>query len=293
MDILRTMRLFTEVATSGTLTAGSKALGLTPSTASRTISDLEERLGEPLLVRTTRNVTMTEAGQRYLAECQRIIGFVDDLRRSSDKDADKVRGTLRIAASTAVLKHFLQPVLAEFLDQCPEVSLSIDVSDDHVDLTENKYDLAVRIGVLKSSSLIAQKLADTRTLLVVAPSYFERNGAPETLELVPDFDCLVDTVPRFGNRWPVIPGRKIESRAMIQDGETIRSLAVAGQGIAFLPDFVVGDDIREGRLIELFSDASNQRPVGLYAVYLSRNHLSPAARAFSSAAQEKLKKRTS
>lgn len=135
------MRVFTEVATSGKLTADSKALGLTPSTASRTISDLEEWLGEPLLVRTTRNVTMTAAGRRYLAECQRIIGSADDLRRSSDKDADKVRGTLRVAASTSVLRYFQQPVLEEFLDEHPEVSIAIDAGDDHVDLTQNKYDL--------------------------------------------------------------------------------------------------------------------------------------------------------
>lgn len=138
--------------------------------------------------------------------------------------------------------------------------------------------------------MIAQKLTETRTLLVVAPSYVERNGTPQTLEQVPDFDCLVDSVPRFGNRWLVIPGRKIESRAMIQDGEAIQSLAVDSQGIAFLPDFVVAEDIRAGRLIELFPDAPNQQPVGLFAVYFLRDHVSPAARAFSALAHDVIKK---
>ena len=284
MDIIRSMRLFLEIAHHGSLSAAGRTLGMTPSTASRTIDDLEEWIGKPLLRRTTRHVALTDAGQQYLIGCQNIVQSVDNLKLAADRDDQNVRGTLRITSSSLVVRYFLSPLLSDFLNDYPNVSLVIDSSDQHVDLSVEQYGMAIRIGKLQDSSLVAQELLKFRTLLVASPKYLATRDAPKSLDDLSEHDCLVDTVPRFGNRWPILPGRSVASRAMIQDGETIRGLALAGHGIAYLPEFFVKDDLAAGTLQALLSDETTEQ-VGMYAVFLSREHITPAARAFTKAVQ--------
>ena len=191
---------------------------------------------------------------------------------------------MRITAPVFIAKTCLQDLLPEFLYRHPKIEMEMVVVDRFVDLIEEGFDLAIRAGELQDSTLVARKLMDVRLVLVAAPTYLEQHGIPKTPADLKHHNCLIETGPSYSNRWPVAEKKTakpitVQGNVRINSGEIVRSLALAGVGIALLPAFFVSQDIHEGRL-KSFLEPKMQFSGGVFAVYPQRRHLSPSVRSF-------------
>lgn len=276
------MTLFIEVAREGSLTAAGRKIGLSPPSATRLLNDLESWLGQPLVRRSTRHVSLTELGARYLPRCIEIVETTEALKSDAVRLSGRPNGRLRVTAAGIYARRVVSAVIPGFLAQNPGVWLQLEATNHVVDLMAAKMDLAIRVGKLEDSRLVARKVCETRTLLVAAPEFVNRRGLPTGPNDLFDLPCLIDTVPHYGARWPFLGGKMVKGPAMINDGEIIRDLAVAGMGIAYLPDLLVKEDLRDGRLVELLPDVATQT-TGIYALFPPRDYISAAARAFADA----------
>lgn len=276
------MTLFIEVARTGSLAAAGRKMRLSPPSASRLLSDLETWLGQPLVRRSTRHLSLTDLGERYLPRCVEIVENTEALKTNASRHSDRPTGRLRVTATGIHARRVVSTIIPGFLAQNPSVSLELDTTNRVIDLMSEKMDLAIRVGHLEDSSLVARKICDTRTVLVAAPDFLNRRGRPTKIADLADMPCLIDTVPQYGPRWPFLRGKRVTGPAMISDGEIIRDLTLAGLGIAYLPEFLVKEDLRDGRLDELLPDIAS-KTTGIYAVFPPRDYISAAARAFADA----------
>jgi DNA-binding transcriptional LysR family regulator len=279
-----TILAFVRVAETGSFSEAARRLGLSKSMISRQVSSLEADLGVRLLHRTTRSLSPTEAGRGYLERCQRILADLNEANLLVSHLQAVPRGRLRVSAPLSFGIGHLTACLPEFLERYPEIELDMGFTDRHVDLVEEGWDVAVRIGRLADSSLIVRRLAPIRRLAAASPADLARRGTPAGPEDLAGHDCLT-----HGNmvhsEWRFIDSDgkpmqvEVRGRFHADNGDVLRALALAGQGIALLPSFFIGDDIRDGRLVPLLErfvplDAS------LNAVYPHGKHLSPKVRAF-------------
>jgi len=285
MNLHKSMLLFVEVAQEGSLVAAGRKLGLSAPSASRLLGDLEEWLGQPLVRRSTRHLSLTELGQSYLPRCREIIESTEALKRNAGSQSQRPRGQLRVSASGLHARRVVSAVIPNFLNENPDVSLQLETTNRFVDLMSEKMDLAIRVGSLEDSSLIARKICDFRTVLVASPGFLDIHGTPETTGELLNLPCLIDTVPRHGGRWPFLGGKTVKGPAMVNDGEIIRDLTIAGLGVAYLPEILVKDDINQGVLCELLPEIASEIH-GIYAVFPPRDYISPAARTFAGAIAE-------
>lgn len=276
------MTLFIEVARTGSLAAAGRKMGLSPPSASRLLSDLETWLGQSLVRRSTRHLSLTDLGERYLPRCIEIVESTEALKTNASRHSERPTGRLRVTATGIHARRVVSTVIPGFLAQNPSVSLELDTTNRVIDLMSEKMDLAIRVGHLEDSSLVARKICNTRTVLVAAPDFLNRRGRPTKITDLSDLPCLIDTVPLYGPRWPFLRGKRVTGPAMISDGEIIRDLTLAGLGIAYLPEFLVKEDLRDGRLDELLPDIAS-KTTGIYAVFPPRDYISAAARAFADA----------
>jgi DNA-binding transcriptional LysR family regulator len=258
----------------------ARKLNLSTSSVSRLVADLEGWLQTPLLRKTTRSLTLTDEGARYLPRCEAIVTAWEDLGNEAKAGTGTPRGMLHIAGAAVPMRKQIAPMLPRFLEKYPDVSVELHLADKPVDLVGDGIDLALRIGTLADSSMIARKCGEVRLKLTASPAFVSKHGTPETLDELPSFPCLADMTPREGRRWPV--GRRIPVRGPVaaNDGEIIRKMTLAGLGISLLPDFFVDDDIREGRLLSLFENEPGER-IGIYILMPAREQITPAARAFA------------
>lgn len=280
MGNIKAMRAFVEVAKRGGFTSAAAQLGMSNSSVSRLVIELEDWLGTPLFRRTTRSLTMTDAGERYLDRCREIVTASDNLYDEAQAQTERPRGKLHIAAAAYPMRKRIAPLLPEYLSIFPDVRLHLHLQDEPVDLIAKGIDIAIRIGDLADSSLIARKCADVTLKLTAAPAFLARHGNPKTLDELPSFPCLVDTVPRHGHRWPIGRRINVDGPVTANDGEIIHQMTLAGLGISYLPDFFVQDDITEGRLVNLFAEEACES-VGIYTLLPARRQITPAARAFA------------
>ncbi len=284
MDLLRAIQLFSEIAKTESFSSAAQRLGISVAAASRQIKELEDWCGLQLLNRTTRRVSLTHEGARYLYQMQDIANQVAQLEQSFRANTQTPSGRLRITAPVFISYHFLTPILPAFLERYPQVEVELDVFDRRVDLINEGYDLAIRVGILDDSQLQARKLTGFGLKLVASTEYFTKHHRPQNTEELVNHQCLVDTVPRFADRWPLTGynGRtldRVPSRIRINNGDIIRELAVAGSGIALLPDWMVADAINRGDLEEVLPGSTNF-DAGIYAVYPQRRHSSINIRTF-------------
>ncbi|CUW38183.1 Transcriptional regulator(Winged helix-turn-helix transcription repressor DNA-binding,6-286) [Magnetospirillum sp. XM-1] len=279
-----TIVAFVRVAETGSFSEAARRLGLSKSMISRQVSALEADLGVRLLHRTTRSLSPTEAGRAYLERCQRILADLDEANLLVSHLQAVPRGRLRVSAPLSFGIGHLSACLPGFLERYPEIELEMGFTDRHVDLVEEGWDVAVRIGRLADSSLIVRRLAPVRRLAAASPAYLERRGAPTRPEELAAHDCLT-----HGNavhsEWRFVgdDGKPLQvevgGRFHADNGDVLRDMALAGMGIVLLPSFFLGDDIRAGTLVPLLEryvplDSS------LNAVYPHGRHLSPKVRAF-------------
>ena len=285
MNRLEDLEAFVAVVEAGSFTQAADRLGIAKSAISRRVSALEARLGVELLRRTTRKLSLTETGQSFYDRSARILADLDEAESAAAQSHGELKGQLRVALPLSFsLRHMSAPI-ADFAALHPGVSFDLDLNDRRIDLLEAGADLALRIGQLGDSSLIARRLFDVRTVVVASPGYVEERGAPGTPAELIDHDCLVYTNLPDPRRW-VCRDSQGQSVEVIVDvamsassGDFICEQAIRGRGIAMQPTFIAGDYVASGELVPLLTDY--QWPVTpAYAVYPPTRHLSYRVRAF-------------
>lgn len=283
MNALEDMQIFVSTVEAGSFTAASDKLGLSKQFVSRRVMALEERLGVRLINRTTRRLAITEVGRAYFERAVKIIEDVADAERAVSSQGAVPRGTLRVTAPMSFGTLHLGGVLPRFLRQHPQVHIELDLNDRFVDLIAEGYDMAVRIGALADSSLVARPLAAVRTVTCCSPAYLHGRRAPRTPAELSDHDCVLYGHGK-GVEWRFeVEGRPVTALVAgclrVNNGEVARDAALAGLGIARLPTFIVGDALRDGRLVTIL-DAFEPAPAAVYAVYPHHRQSFLAIRAF-------------
>lgn len=284
MDRIDAMRAFVTVVNEGTFIRAANRLDLSPQLVSKYVSQLEQHLGVRLLNRTTRKIHLTEAGTRYHLRAQQILNDIDDTENELGDLQTEARGLLRISAPTSFAIHHMASLVSQFQQAHPAVGIDLQLSDRKVDIVEEGFDIALRIGHLKSSSLIAKRIAPVRLVLCAAPEYLDRYGTPRCPEDLADHRYLSYSYMDLDASQPLLRGlqhsRHNHSRDMISNnGDVLVAAAIAGAGIALQPTFIAGPAIMKGELQMVLADYEPE-PVALYAVYAHRQLLASKVRSF-------------
>ncbi|MBO1907152.1 LysR family transcriptional regulator [Microvirga sp. 3-52] len=287
MDINRSgeMEVFVRAVDLGGFSAAARALRMTPSAVSKLIARLEARLGARLVNRSTRKLQLTPEGAAFYDRAVSILADLDETERSAASGAAP-RGRLRVNTNVPFGTHYLIPLLPDFLERHPEVSVDVTLTDTVVDLLEDRADVAIRVGPLKSSQLVARKLGESQMMLVAAPSYLDRHGTPQSPEDLARHNLLGFSFARQSNGWPFKDRRDNVSavvptgNAQVSDGESMRLLVLTGLGISRLSRFHVGPDVDAGRLVPVLEAYNPGDTESIHAVYVGGGHLPARVRAF-------------
>ena len=288
MDSLNAIRLFAATVDAGSFSETGRRLGIAPSSVSRQVAALEDHVGARLIQRTTRKLSLTQAGRLYH---QRIAGILAELDEASAAVSDlerAPRGVLHVNAPCAFGVRHITPAIPEFLARFPEVRIELTLTDNFVDLIDAGADVAVRVGELEDSSLIARRLATNRRILCASPAYLERAGVPEEPRDLASHNCLVYTRHHGNVDWKLAGAEgpvevRVEGSLRTNNTEAVHAAVVAGLGIALLPTWLVGEEVQSGRLREVlggFDAASGALDTGIHALYPAHRHLSCKVRAF-------------
>jgi DNA-binding transcriptional LysR family regulator len=278
MDRLKQIESFVSVATRGSLTAAAKAENVAPAVIGRRIDALEERLGVKLLLRTTRRISLTHEGSAFLEDCQRLLADLANAEASVSAGGVKASGYLRVTAPAGFGRRHVAPLVPRFIAQHPDVSLSLNLSDRVVDIVNEGFDCAVRVGDLPDSSLVSVRLADNRRLCVAAPSYLKRAGTPQHPADLARHECLALSSDASQTRgWAfVIDGEpshlRPSGRLDCSDGQVLHDWCLQGLGIAWRSTWEVEREVAAGELVSVL-DAFAAPPNGIYAVFPQRKHL--------------------
>jgi DNA-binding transcriptional LysR family regulator len=285
MDTLEDIAVFVRVVERGSFTLAAEDLGLSRAVVSKYLSRLEDRLGARLLHRTTRRLSLTEAGAALFEASRGALERIEEAEAAVARFQSAPRGRLRVSAPMSFGILHLGPALPEFARAHPGVSLDVRLDDRFVNLVEEGIDVAVRIGVLTDSSLVARKLGITRSIACASPAYLAEHGEPETPEDLAAHDCLVYSYLSTANVWRFTApdGREVPvavaGRLRVNNGIVLADAAVADYGIVMTPSFYVGPLIRAGKLQRIL--ARYRLPeLGIYAVYPQTAHVPPKVRAF-------------
>lgn len=284
MDTIDGMRTFVAVILEGSFTGAAERLNMSPQLVSKYVGQLEDRLGARLINRTTRRISITEAGQAYHDRCRYILAEIDEMESAVGDTAAAARGTLRINAPMTFGTMHLSNAIAEYQRIQPEVTVDLTLDDRVVDIVSEGYDVAIRIGHLQGSSLVARRLAPVRLVICASPDYLAERGVPETPHDLKDHECLRYTLSGDSTLWQFKDGDqplevRVDGRFVANNGDAIRIATLAGRGLSVSPTFIVGEDIRKDRLQVVLEDYEVD-PMGVYAVYAHRQYLSGKVRTF-------------
>ena len=293
MDRFEDMRCFVRVAELQSVTRAAEALNLAPSAVSRRLKELEARLGAQLLSRTTRRMSLTEAGQVYFRRCQRILADVEEAEAEVGDERHGLSGELRLAAPLSFGLSHLTPILCAFAAAHPALRIDLDLSDRVVDLVGDGFDLALRIGALRDSSLIARKLCDVRMIACASPAFLEEHGMPEGPEALRALPALCYAGSERPDIWRYrdIDGTErsvqVPIRMRATNGEFLCEAAVAGLGVALQPSFIAHRALERDALRAVVPEVA-WNGLALHAVYPETRHLSAKTRAFIDFARARL-----
>jgi len=282
MDRIDAMRVFVTVVSEGGFTRAADRLDLSPQLVSKYIAQLEQQLGVRLLNRTTRKISITEAGNRYYQRLLHLLPEIDDLERQLEGMQEEAKGQLRISAPVSFAIKHMTPFICDFQKVHPSVSIDLQLNDRKVDIVDEGFDIALRIGRLKSSSLIAKHIAPVRLVYCASPDYLEAFGIPENLEQLKHHRFLRYSYSEDSTYSPDIraPSHHPElGELLTNNGDVLVEAAIRGAGIALQPTFIAGLAIADGRLKIIMQDQAPE-PLGLYAVYAHRQLLASKVRAF-------------
>jgi len=275
MDHLSAIRTFIEIADRGSLTAAAEALDLSRAMVSRHLEGLEQWLGTRLLHRTTRRVSLSEAGQEALPRLRQMLDLSADLQTLAGARQTEPTGRLRITTSLSFAVSVLTQALVDFQGRYPRIEIELLTVDRAVDLVGERIDLAIRITNHLDNSVVARRLASCRSVVCASPDYLARHGRPETPEDLKRHACITHTFGarteyrlRQADRLSVV---EVTGALSVNETSVLREAALAGAGIAMLPTYFVGGDLASGALVRLLPDHEPE-PLGIHAVYLSRQH---------------------
>jgi DNA-binding transcriptional LysR family regulator len=278
------MAVFARVVETGGFTAAARELGLSKGTVSKQVARLEERLGARLMNRTTRQLHLTDAGQAYYDGSARILAEVEEVERAVAHLQSRPSGLLRLTCPVSFGQRFVAAAVADFMAELPDLEVEMVLSDRFVDIVEEGYDVAIRIGTLPDSSLVARKLAPMRRCVCATREYFERRGRPQHPTDLAEHNCLLYTYEATGTRWrlrgpdgPV--SVQVSGTLHVNNGDVIRQAVLRSVGVGFLPGFIVDADIREGR-IEAVLEEWSESDAAVFAVYPHRRHVAAKVRSF-------------
>ncbi|WP_421532755.1 DNA-binding transcriptional regulator YafC [Lelliottia amnigena] len=276
--------IFVAVVESGSFSRAAVQLRQANSAISRSVKKLEMKLGVSLLNRTTRQLSLTEEGERYFRRVQSILQEMAAAETEIIETRSTPRGLLRIDAATPVVLHFLLPLVKPFRERYPEVSLSLVSSETFINLIERKVDVAIRAGTLTDSSLRARPLFTSYRKMIASPSYLARYGNPTNLDDLKQHICLGFTEPVSLNTWPIAGSdgqlHEIISGLSSNSGETLKQLCLSGNGIACLSDYMINKELERGDLVEILADKRLPVEMPFSAVYYSDRAVSTRIRAF-------------
>ncbi|MCP2091523.1 UNVERIFIED_ORG: DNA-binding transcriptional LysR family regulator [Paraburkholderia sediminicola] len=288
------MRIFVATVDAHNFTAAAKRLALSKQFVSRRVMALEEALGVQLLIRNTRKLAVTELGQEFYERARRILGEVEDAEQAMSLRRAGPRGLLRVSAPMSFGMMHLSPLVASFLREHADVRFDMELSDRTVDVVGEGFDMAIRIGALPDSTLIAQKLVDVRMVVCCSPGYVRRRGAPVVPADLARHSCLL-----YGHggvvSWDFVvdgvsKGVEVSGPLRANNGELVRDAAVAGLGIVRLPDFIVAEAVGSGLLVTVLEEFLPSAAT-VYAVYPQHRQSSVSIRVFVEFLRESLRKR--
>lgn len=283
MDVFDSMRVYVLAVEKGSLSAAAQACGISATMAGNHLRTLEKRLGMQLLQRTTRRQHLTPFGQDYYARCKEILRLVAETDAQAQNQQLAPAGRLRVTVPVTFGTEALMPALPAYLERYPEVSLDVSLSDRVVDLVEEGFEAAVRVGELPDSGLIAQALAPYRLMVCASPAYLERRGMPRQPQDLGQHECL-SFAPTALTHWRIGDGEgasrvPVSGRLQVNQGQALRVAAVHGLGIVLQPAILLEAEVRAGRLVQLFPHHElPARPMNV--VYLPDRYRSPKLRSF-------------
>ena len=282
------MEAFMRVVQMGSFAAAARSFGLSPSAISKLVARLESRLGTRLIVRTTRTLQLTPEGETYYARALRVLADIDETERLvAHGGAATPSGKLRVTASVSFGVRKIVPLIPEFLAANPRVQLDLSLNDSIVDLVEDRSDVAIRVGVLRDSGLKARKISEARFIAFASPAYVAQYGMPETPDDLPRHNCLTFNLGRTFNEWPFLDAATgapkpfpVAGNLTVNNGETMRRMALEGLGIGRLSTYHVDRDIDEGRLVPVLESFNTGDLQVVHAVFVGHEHLATRVRAF-------------
>jgi DNA-binding transcriptional LysR family regulator len=285
LDRFTGMTIFVKVVDAGSFAAAARHFGISAAMVSKHVQTLEEHLGARLLNRTTRRVSAPEVGQHFYERCMRILSELEEAERAAGDLQTTPRGLLRVTAPVSFGTRQLAPAIADYLTSYPDVSIDLSLDDQYVDLLARRFDLAIRLGALVDSSLIARKLASLAMVVCASPGYLEKYGSPREPRDLVFHNCLAYTYANPQSVWTFVDQNgeqnviRISGRFLANSGDALLALVLRGAGIMLAPDYLVEYELKAGRVIRLFPDYSTpETPVN--AVYPHNHYLSAKTRTF-------------
>jgi DNA-binding transcriptional LysR family regulator len=294
MDRLDAMQMFLRIVETGSLSAVAREMGTTQPTISKQLTALEQHLNTRLLQRTTRKLSLTEAGALYYETCKRVVDEVRGAEATLSRLQNSLSGRLHVNTSIAFGQTFMTPLMLEFQRRHPALSVHLSLDDRFIDLVAEGVDVAVRLGRLADPNLVARKLGASRRILVAAPAYLEKHGFPERPEDLARHNCLLYSYLSTGNEW-VFAGEEGEIRVRVSgnfesnNGHALREAVNAGLGVAMAPDWLAYDGLRSGRVVAILQ-RFEPPPFDISAVYPSNRMLTAKVRALIDFLQEEFGK---
>ncbi|MEM7292147.1 MAG: LysR family transcriptional regulator [Pseudomonadota bacterium] len=284
MDRLTSMRIFATVVDLGAFTAAADRLDLSRAAVSKHVADLEQSLGSRLLNRTTRSISLTEAGEVYFSRCKQILDDIETAESEVNGLSTEPRGVLKLNAPMSFGQRRLGPLLAEFQRRYSQLELDVSLNDRLIDVVEEGYDLVIRISKPEDSSLVARRIAQCRFAIAAAPGYLERHGTPQTPEELSDHTCLQYSYAWAARQWHFCgpDGEHVIDTSgplIANNGELLCAAATAEMGVCLLPTFILCDALNEGTLVQVLPGYAPP-PIGVYLVFPTSRLMSAKVRCF-------------
>jgi DNA-binding transcriptional LysR family regulator len=281
MDRFGDLDVFAHVVTARSMSAAGRELKLSPAVISKRIRRLEERLGVRLLQRTTRQLSLTEAGQGFYERVVSILASIEDAEAWVASGSGQARGTLRVSAPTSFGRLHIAPHLKPFLDSNPMVTVDLILTDSFVDIIGEGFDLAVRIADLQDSSLVAKRLAPNHRVLCATPNYIAERGLPGSIDELAQHTLIAHNADQWRLDGPSGPVNvTVTGPLRTNSSEVVREALLGGVGIALRSTWDVGPELKSGQLVHILPEYSGGRRVAVYAVYPSRRHMEQKVRVF-------------
>jgi DNA-binding transcriptional LysR family regulator len=279
------MMIFVRVVEAGSFSEAARQMLMTPSTVSKALARIEDRLGVRLIERSTRKLSLTDEGKLYYERSVPLLAELDDIECELAHGTKSASGTVRVNASVAFGVLAVEPLLPAFWKAYSNITVDLSLSDEIIDLYLDRTDIAFRVGPLSDSNLVARKVGVDKRRIVAAPSYLKSHGTPQTIEDLADHNCLGFNFRRAKPVWPLKDGGRIVDRMvagnlLANNAETVRHLAIAGMGLARLGDFHVRDDIAKGQLVEVLGEAGHGDEEEIHALYLGGQRMPQRVRLF-------------